>query len=302
MNYATEIEKLKKEKNAVILAHYYQNDEVQDVADYLGDSYKLSVIASKTNADIIVFCGVHFMAETAKILSPSKKVILPVMEAGCPMANMMRASDLKAYKEKNPDTVVLCYVNSTAQVKALSDCCVTSSNAFKIIDHYVGLGKKILYGPDCNLANYAMAKKGYNFDVWNGHCCIHNNLTQKQAIEAKAMHPNALLLVHPEAKLEVLDEADYVGSTSGIIDFATKSDKEEFIIGTEKGILHPLKKANPNKKFYILTEDLSCFDMKLTTLKDVYFALKEEKNLIEINEDIRIKAYKSLEKMIELSE
>lgn len=301
MDYKAEIEKLKKEKNAVILAHYYQCADVQDVADFLGDSYKLSLEASITKAEIIVFCGVHFMAETAKILSPEKKVLLPVLEAGCPMANMMNEKDLIKYKKNNPNTKILCYVNSTAKVKALSDCCVTSSNAFKIIDYYIKSGNKILYGPDANLAKYQMKLNGYEMDVWNGHCCIHNELTKEDAIKAKKAHPNALLLVHPEARIEVLDEADYVGSTSGIIEYATKSLAKEFIIGTEEGILHPLKLANPNKNFYKLTDNLRCYDMKLTTLEDVYNVLKNENNEILIDEETRIKAKISLDKMMELS-
>ncbi len=301
MNYKDEILRLKKEKNAVILAHYYQDSDVQDVADFLGDSYKLAVEAQNTTADIIVFCGVHFMAETAKILSPTKKVLLPVKEAGCPMANMMKKNDLLKYKSENPDTTILTYVNSTADVKALSDCCVTSSNAFQIIDHYIKAGKKILYGPDQNLAKYVMNQKGYTMDVWNGHCCIHNDLTKELAKEMKKKYPNALLLVHPEARLEVLEEADYVGSTKGILDFASASSNQEFIIGTEEGIMYPLINANPNKKFYLLTEKLRCFDMKLTTIKDVYDALNEEKYVIEVDEEIRVNAQKALDKMIELS-
>ncbi len=301
MNYVEEINRLKKEKNAIILAHFYQTGDIQDVADYTGDSYKLSVIASETNADIIVFCGVHFMAETAKILSPNKKVLLPVMEAGCPMAQMMNEVDLALYKEKNPNTKILCYVNSTAKVKALSDCCVTSSNAEKIINHYLDNGDKIMYGPDCNLAKYVMDKKGVTFEAWNGHCCIHNDLTRQQVLEAKEKYPNSLFIAHPEARLEVLKEADFVGSTKGLIEFAHDSEAKEFIIGTENGILHKLRNDNPDKKFHILTDNLVCFDMKLTKIEDVYNCLKNESNQIEIEEETREKAFYALENMLKLS-
>lgn len=301
LNYVEEIKKLKKEKNAIILAHYYQNKEIQEIADYLGDSYKLSVIASETDADIIVFCGVHFMAETAKILSPDKKVLIPVMEAGCSMANMINEVSLSQYKEKNPDTKILCYVNSTANVKALSDCCVTSSNALKIIDHYLAAGQKILYCPDRNLAKYAMKLRNVKFDCWDGDCCIHDNLTSHMVAEMKNKHQDALVVVHPEARLEVLECADYVGSTAGIIDFVKKSDAKSFIVGTEEGILHKLRKDNPNKEFYLLDEGLRCYDMKLTTLKDVYEVLKNESNEVTVEENIRKKAFDALDTMLKLS-
>ncbi len=301
LNYVEEIKKLKKEKNAIILAHYYQNKEIQEIADYLGDSYKLSVIASETDADIIVFCGVHFMAETAKILSPDKKVLIPVMEAGCSMANMINEVSLSQYKEKNPDTKILCYVNSTANVKALSDCCVTSSNALKIIDHYLAAGQKILYCPDRNLAKYAMKLRNVKFDCWDGDCCIHDSLTSHMVAKMKNKHQDALVVVHPEARLEVLECADYVGSTAGIIDFVKKSDAKSFIVGTEEGILHKLRKDNPNKEFYLLDEGLSCYDMKLTTLKDVYEVLKNESNEVTVEENIRKKAFDALDTMLKLS-
>lgn len=301
VNYVEEIKKLKKEKNAIILAHYYQNGEIQDIADYLGDSLKLSMMASQTDAKIIVFCGVHFMAETAKILSPEKKVLIPVMEAGCKMANMIDEVSLGLYKENHPDTKVLCYVNSTAKVKALSDCCVTSSNALKIIDHYLAKGEKILYCPDRNLAKYAMKLRNVSFDCWDGDCCIHDNLNRQMVVNMKALHPDALVAVHPEARLEVLEEADYVGSTAGIIDFVKKSDAKAFIVGTEEGILHKLKNDNPGKEFFLLDEGLRCHDMKLTTLKDVYEVLKNETNEVNVEESVRANAYKALDTMLKLS-
>jgi quinolinate synthase len=290
---------LKKAKHAVILAHYYQDAEVQDVADFVGDSLELSKIAATTDAKIIVFCGVNFMAETAKILSPSKKVLLPVKEAKCPMAMMVTKEEIVAYKLTHPDRIIVCYVNSYADVKALSDVCVTSSNAHKIIEHYKD--RKILYIPDKNLGLYLKDKYHYDLDTWPGFCCIHNRLTIALVNSMKAKHPGALFLVHPEAPLKVIKAADFVGSTKQIIDYATQSFAQEFIIGTEKGILHALQKANPNKVFHILTQDLACFDMKLTTLQDVFKSLRDETYEITVPEEIRIKAYDALHKMLEMS-
>ncbi len=294
-----DIRRLKIEKNAVILAHYYQDAAVQDIADFVGDSLELSKIAAQTEAEIIVFCGVNFMAETAKILSPKKKVLLPVKEAKCPMAMMISADQLKQYKQAHPDRKIVCYVNSYADVKALSDVCVTSSNAEKILAAFGN--EKVLYIPDKNLGRYLKYKYGYDIELWPGFCCIHNRLRTSLVREAKAKHPEALFLVHPEAPLEVVKLADYVGSTRGIIAYATASPAQEFIIGTEKGILHPLQKANPGKKFHILTPDLACFDMKLTTLDDVYHALRDETFEITVPEEIRKEAYRSLAKMLEMS-
>lgn len=294
-----EILRLKKEKKAVILAHFYQDAAVQDIADFVGDSLELSRIAAKTDAKMIVFCGVNFMAETAKILSPEKKVLLPVREAKCPMAMMISREELLKYKQEHPERKIICYVNSYADVKALSDVCVTSSNAEKIISAYKN--EKMLYIPDKNLGRYLKDKYGYDIDLWPGFCCIHNRLTVKLVNEAKKQHPNALFLVHPEAPLEVLKLGDFVGSTKGILDYATRSAAKEFIIGTEKGILHPLQKANPGKVFHILTPDLACFDMKLTTLEDVYRALRDETFEITLPEDIRIQAHRALTKMLEMS-
>lgn len=294
-----EIRKLKEEKNAVILAHYYQDKEVQDIADYVGDSLELSKIAAKSDKDIIVFCGVNFMAETAKILSPTKKVLLPVKEAGCPMARMIDAKRLTEYKKEHPDRIVICYVNSYADVKALSDVCVTSSNAEKIIMSYKD--QKMLYIPDKNLGAYLKDKYQLDIDLWPGYCCIHNNLKVEQVLSMKEKHPNAKVLIHPESPLEVLRHADYVGSTKGIIEYATSSDAKEFIIGTEMGILHPLQKRNPDKVFHILTTDLKCFDMKLTHIEDVYEALKNETYEITLDEELIKQAKRALDKMLEMS-
>lgn len=296
-----DINRWKKEKNAVILAHYYQTGDIQDIADYVGDSLALSQIAAKTDASIIVFCGVHFMAETAKLLSPNKKVLLPVMEAGCVMANMMNEADIKKYREENPDTIILMYVNSTARCKQYADVCVTSSNALKIIDHYSKMGKKMLYGPDKNLGAYAMSQGAAKMDLWPGFCGIHNGLKPSTVDEMKAKYPNAVFVAHPECNLEVLSKADYIGSTKQMIEYVTSSEATEFIVGTECGVIHEMEKRNPNKKFYVLSDRLNCFEMKLTHLEDLYNCLKNETNEILIPEDIAIKARKCVNNMLELS-
>lgn len=290
---------LKKEKNAIILAHYYQNDEVQDIADFIGDSLLLSKVAKDTDAQTIVFCGVHFMAETAKILSPNKTVLLPVISAGCPMADMANSKDLAEYKKANPDRVIVCYVNSTAKVKALSDICVTSSNAEKIIKQYKD--KKIMYVPDKNLGLYLKDKYNLDLEVWPGYCDIHNNVNIKQVNEAKEKYPNAELIVHPEVPLNIVKIADYAGSTKGLCDYVQNSNHNEFIIGTECGVIHQMKILCPNKKFHILTPNLNCKDMKLTTLNDVYNSLLNNEFEIKMDEKIRIKAYNAIDKMLKMS-
>ena len=294
-----EIKRLKKEKNAVLLAHFYQEGDIQDVADYCGDSLYLSQVAAETDADVIVFAGVHFMAETAKILSPDKKVLLPVAEAGCPMADMVTDIRLENYKKKNPDRKIVCYVNSTAKVKALSDICVTSSNAEKIIEHYKG--QKLMYIPDKNLGSYLREKYDLDMEVWPGFCCVHNDITLEHVANAKAKHPNAQLIVHPEAKLEILHEADFIGSTKGLLNYTIETDHDEFIIGTEEGIVHTMQLHSPNKKFHLLTPDLKCYDMKLTHLEDVYLALRDDQFEVDVPKEIREKAFIALDKMLKLS-
>ncbi len=294
-----QILQLKKEKNAVILAHFYQNDEVQDIADYVGDSLALSKIAAGTDADIIVFCGVYFMAETAKILSPNKKVLLPKMNALCRMAAMIKADELKKYKEEHPDRFIVTYVNTRADIKALSDVIVTSSNAEKIVENFKD--KKIMYVPDKNLGTYLRHKTGYDIDVWPGFCYIHDMLTISDIKKKRKEYPDALVLIHPEAPLEVLLQADFVGSTKQILDYATKSDAKEFIIGTDEGIIHALKKNNPNKSFHILANGLSCINMKRITLKDVYESLLHEQHEIKVDQDVLEKAQVALDRMMRLS-
>ncbi len=296
-----DIKRWKKEKQAVILAHYYQNSEIQEIADYVGDSLALAQKASKTDAKIIVFCGVHFMAETAKILSPDKKVLLPVMEAGCAMANMINEIALAEYKKNHPDTVIMVYVNSTAKVKALSDVCVTSSNALKIIDYYQSQGRKIMYCPDQNLGKYAMKLKEYEFDVWNGFCHIHHSLKASLVDDMLLKYPHAEFIAHPECQLEVLEKASFVGSTKQLIEYVSQSLCQEFIIGTEMGVIFEMQRRNPNKVFIPLSNALKCYDMKRTRLEDLYHCLKEETNEIHLDSEIAIKAKHCLDKMMELS-
>jgi quinolinate synthase len=295
------IKELAKEKNAIILAHYYQNPEIQDIADYVGDSLALSRIASTTKAKIIVFCGVDFMGETAKILSPDKKVLIPDDSASCIMAKFITKNALKQYKEEHPDTIIITYVNSYAEVKALSDVCVTSSNALKIISHYAQMGKKILYCPDKNLGNYANITYGYQMDLWNGCCPRHNNITPLDVEIAQSKHPKAKLLVHPECPYEVVKMSTYAGSTKQLLDYCIQDESQEYIIATEMGVIHAMEKACPNKKFYPLVDDFICEDMKKNTLEKVLHVLEHEDHEIILEEDILKKAKLALDKMLELS-
>lgn len=296
----SEIKRIKEEKNAVILAHNYQIPEIQDIADYVGDSLGLSRKAADTDADIIVFCGVHFMAESAKILSPNKKVLLPVLDAGCPMADMIDADQLRMFKEEYPDATVACYVNSSAEVKAESDICVTSSNALKIIKSLDS--KRILFIPDQNLGHYISTKVPEKEIIsWEGFCITHHRVRHNEIDMIRKHRGETKILVHPECNPAVVEKADFVGSTSQIIEHIKQSDEKEFIIGTEMGILHTLRKQNPGKKFHLLSPSLVCYNMKKTSLEDVYRALKDEKNEISVDKEVMDKAYKSLERMLELS-
>lgn len=294
------IDELKKQKDAVILAHYYVNDEIQEIADYVGDSYYLSKIAVEVPQKVIVFCGVTFMGESAKILSPEKTVIMPEANADCPMAHMADIEKIKEVREKYDDLAVVCYINSTAEIKKVVDVCVTSSNALKIVKALPQ--QNIYFVPDENLGRYIASKlPEKNFIFNNGYCHVHDEIMIDEVEDAKTSHPNAKVLVHPECTMSVIGAADYVGSTSGIIDYATASDAEEFIICTEIGILYQLKKNNPHKKFYIANKNQVCPNMKKISLQKVAYALENEINQVEVDDETRTKAVLALEKMLELS-
>ncbi|MFC1839289.1 quinolinate synthase NadA [Thermodesulfobacteriota bacterium] len=286
-----------KEKNAILLAHNYQRPEVQDVADLCGDSLELSIKASQTDAHIIVFCGVHFMAETASILSPEKTVLLPVASAGCPMADMITADALRSEKEKYPDRVVVSYVNTTADVKAESDICCTSANVVRVVEN-IDPDKEIFMTPDKNLAQYAKKMTGRKISWWDGYCVTHNNLTAEQVKKVKKENPDALFLAHPECTPEVLELADEIKSTSGIIAFTKNSTHKKFIIGTETGILYPISKSNPDKIFIPADPNMICANMKKTGLSDIINSLKGMKTIIKVPEEIRKGALKAVEKML----
>ena len=299
MNELSEkILKLKKEKNAIILAHLYQIPEVQEIADYVGDSYYLSQVARDAKEDLIIFCGVKFMAESAKVLSPEKTVILPAPNAGCPMADMAEVEDVEEMIKKYPDAFKVCYINSSYEVKALCDASVTSSSALNIIKNIPN--KQILFLPDQNLGGYIsefFPEK--EFILWRGFCPTHHRITAEDVLNAKQEHPNVKVLAHPECSKEVRELSDYLGSTSGIIDYATKCEDNEFIIATEEGVLHQLQKKNPNKKFYF-PEMMVCPNMKKTTLQDIYDALDGKREEVVLDEEIRQKALTSLENMHKL--
>lgn len=295
-----QINLLKKERNAVIVAHSYQMDEVQEVADVVGDSFALSKYCATNSSSVIVFCGVHFMAESAKILSPGKTVLLPELDAGCPMADMVTAEALREEKKKYPGAVVVCYINSSAEVKAESDICCTSSNAVNVIKSIEE--KEILFVPDMNLGSYVAAKvPEKKIILWKGFCVTHHRIKPEEVKKIKEIYPDALLLIHPECNPEVVKLADFVGSTKQIIDFAAASDKQKFIIGTEMGVLYQLKRDNPQKQFYLMSPGLICPNMKKTSLKSVYEALRDMKHQIELDEQVRIKASKCLDRMLKIT-
>lgn len=292
-----EIKQLKKERNALILAHYYQDIEVQSVADFIGDSFELAKKAKEAKEDVIVFCGVHFMAEGAKILNPSKTILLPVMDAGCPMADMATAEDVIDLKNKYPDAAVVTYVNSTADVKGVSDICCTSSSVIKVVNSLDE--QKIIFVPDRNLGQYTADQiKDKEVILFEGHCPVHSRITEEDVKQAKEAQPNALLLIHPECIPEVLDQADFVGSTSQIIQYAMESDKKDILIGTEVGVVDYLKEKAPNKNFYLLSPKMVCKNMKKTSLQDVRDALKNNQHEIIMNEQVIEKAFNSLDRMM----
>ncbi|MBF0100216.1 MAG: quinolinate synthase NadA [Desulfobacterales bacterium] len=293
-----QIRTLRQQRNAIILAHNYVLPEVQDIADMCGDSLELSRRASETNADVIVFCGVRFMAETASILSPDKKVLLPVLDAGCPMADMVTPEQLKQKMQMLPNIPVVTYVNSNADVKALSTVCCTSANVVDIVNQMES--DEILMVPDKNLARYAARFTQKKIHLWDGYCPIHHQLTSDQVIQAKKAYPKAEFIAHPECSSDVLDMADAILSTSGMIAHTTRSSHYEFIIATEMGMLYPLQKANPQKQFYSASPSLICPDMKKIHLADILNCLSLLSNEIKVPEEIRVLAYNSVERMIRM--
>ena len=298
---------LRKEKKAIIFSHFYQDEEIQDIADFVGDSLALAQWAAKTKSEIIVLCGVHFMGETAKILSPDKKVLIPDLEAGCSLADSCPADEFEEFIKNNPNHKVISYVNTTAAVKALTDIVVTSSNAKEIVDSLPS-NEKIIFGPDKNLGDYINKVTGRKMLLWDGACHVHEQFSLEKILELKSDHPEALLLAHPECRKYILEIADHVGSTSSILKYATQSDNKKFIVATEAGILHEMKKQNPDKIFIPAPpEDASCacnecFYMKMNTLEKLYLCLKNEVPEITIDEKVRVKAVKSINRMLEISE
>ncbi len=298
MSILDKINQLKKERNAVILAHYYVRDEVQEIADYVGDSFYLSKIATQIQAETIVFCGVSFMGESAKILNPEKTVIMPDMEADCPMAHMADIDKINAAREKYEDLAVVCYINSTALLKTYSDVCVTSSNALKIVKALPN--QHIYFIPDENLGRYVASKVPDKHFIFNdGYCHVHKSITAKNIQIVKDIHPKAEILVHPECTADVIAMADYVGSTSGIIHYVTESRAKEFIVCTEMGVRYELQLKKP-KKLFLDAGQCYCSGMKLVTLEKVAEALEQMKNVVELEEEVRIQARKPLKRMLEL--
>ena len=300
-----EIEKLKKEKNAIILAHYYQEPDIQDVADYIGDSLGLSQKAASTNADMIVFAGVHFMAETAKILNPTKKVLLPDLNAGCSLSDSAPPELFKKFKDKHPQHLVITYINCSAGMKALSDIICTSSNAQKIVES-LPADQPIIFAPDKNLGAYINKKTGRNMVLWNGACMVHEIFSREKIIKLKIRHPNAKVIAHPECEEPVLALADYIGSTTGLLKFSQTDTSNEFIVVTETGIIHQMQKSSPAKTFIPAPPNnlCACNDcpyMKLNTLEKLYLCIKYEMPEIVMEEELRLAAKKPIERMLEIS-
>lgn len=297
---------LRKEKNAIILAHYYQDKYIQDIADFVGDSLALAQWAAKTTADIIVLCGVHFMAETAKILSPDKRVFLPDSAASCSLAESCPAEDFKSFTDQHPDHIVISYVNTTAAVKALTDIVVTSTNAKQIVET-LPEDAKIIFGPDKNLGDYINKLTGRDMLLWDGACHVHEQFSLEKILKLKKEYPDALLLSHPECRPYILEVSDHVGSTSSILKYATESPNKQFIVATESGILHQMVIKNPDKEFIPAPPEDStcacndCFYMKMNTLEKLYLCLKNESPEVFIDEKLRVDAVKPIEKMLEIS-
>jgi quinolinate synthase len=302
-----EIEKLKIEKNAIILAHYYQTGDIQDIADFIGDSLALSQKAALNNADVILFAGVKFMAETAKILAPEKKVLLPDMMAGCSLADSCKAEDFKKFIEANPGRTVISYVNTSAEIKALSDIICTSSNAVQIVES-LPENEKIIFAPDRNLGNYILNKTGRDMVIWNGTCYVHEEFSLEGIIKLKDEYPGAKIIVHPECEMPVRLMADFIGSTSALLSFTKTDSSDVYIVATEPGIIHQMKKANPHKTYLAVPPRDStcgcseCSFMKLITIEKIYNCLKNEKPEILLDREIIIKAGKPIRRMMEISE
>jgi quinolinate synthase len=300
-----EISHLKKTKNAIILAHYYQDADIQDIADYIGDSLGLAQQAEKTKADIILFAGVHFMAETAKILNPKTKVLIPDLKAGCSLADSCLPAEFSVFKAAHPDHIVLTYINCTADIKVLSDVIVTSTNAVQIVESFPK-EQKIIFAPDKNLGAYINKITGRNMVLWNGSCMVHEIFSLEKLIKLKAQHPKALVLAHPECEAPILEYADFIGSTTAILNYSKKSDAQEFIVLTETGIIHQMQKASPTKTFIPAPPNNSCAcndcpHMKLNTLEKIYIALKYEQPELLMSDELIEKSRKPIAKMLELS-
>ena len=300
-----EIEKLKKEKNAIILAHYYQDSDIQDIADYIGDSLGLSQQAASTNADVIVFAGVHFMAETAKILCQNKKVLLPDLRAGCSLADSCPPDKFKAFTNKHPDHIVISYINCTAEIKALTDIVCTSSNAVQIVNS-LPVDEKIIFAPDKNLGRWVMEKTGRDMLLWNGACMVHEIFSREKITRLKVRYPEAIIIAHPECEQPVLELAEFICSTTALLNYTKKSDAMQFIVATETGILHQMALASPSKTFIPAPPNNNCAcndcpHMKLNTLEKLYSCLKNESPEIQMNEGVRLKAEKSIRRMLDIS-
>lgn len=300
-----EIDYLKKEKRAVILAHYYQDADIQDIADYIGDSLGLAQQAEKSEADIILFAGVHFMAETAKILNPTKKVLIPDLKAGCSLADSCPAGDFAAFKARHPDHIVLTYINCTAEIKALSDVIVTSTNAVQIVESFPK-DQKIIFAPDKNLGAYINKKTGRNMVLWDGSCMVHEIFSLEKLIKLKVQHPDAKIIAHPECEAAILEHADFIGSTTALLNYTKKSSDQAFIVLTETGILHQMQKANPHKTFIPAPPNNSCAcndcpHMKLNTLEKIYVALKYEQPELLMADELIQTARAPITRMLELS-
>jgi quinolinate synthase len=295
-----EIRQLLKEKNAVLLAHYYQRAEIQEIADILGDSLALSMEAARTDAEVLVFAGVHFMAESASILSPDKTVLLPKPDAGCPLADMITPEKLLTARKNHPHAAVVTYINSSAAIKAMSDICCTSANAVKIVNSLRD-AKEILMVPDGNLACYVAGLTDKKIIPWDGYCPVHHHLTAEDVLKRKEKYPRVTFAAHPECRPEVLALADYVGSTTGIIRYAGQEGFKEMLVGTEQGIFYQLKKQNPGKTFIPISDQMICEDMKKITLKDILAAITGMKTVVKVPEEVRIPAKKALDRMLAIS-